>query len=73
VPRGARSTTAATALVNSGRAGRCPSRGMGVIRSQASTSAGVKAYEESQENAIPIPPMSPNWLKPRKSVAISDA
>jgi hypothetical protein len=70
--RGARSTAHETARVNTGRAGRCPSRGIGARRSHASTSGGVMRYDVIQESVIPIPPISPNWLKPRKSEDMSE-
>ncbi len=41
VARGARSMAQETALVKIGRPGRCPGRGIGAWRSQASTSGGV--------------------------------
>jgi hypothetical protein len=45
----------------------------GRSRSRARTSAGSVVYAASQASAMPVSPMRPNWLKPRKSVTPSAA
>jgi hypothetical protein len=34
---------------------------------------GTSTYVDSQLTTIPTPPITPNWLKPRKSVSASEA
>ena len=36
-------------------------------------SGGIRTNASSQESTMPMPPMNPNWRKPRKSVSASDA
>ena len=52
------------ALRFGGRAGR---------RSPQAASGGMRTKASTHEKIIPMPPMNPNWRKPRKSVSASDA
>ena len=44
----------------------------GRTRSARTIKGGMKAYVATQQSSMPMRPMKPNWLKPRKLTAPSD-
>lgn len=54
------------------RVAQPPSGLMGRTISEAESSAGRQTYVATQQSIIPVPPMIPKCLKPRKSVIISE-
>ena len=55
------------ALIESGLVGRNPG-----TFSKTTMSAGTHGIIDTQTSSMPTKPIQPNWLKPRKSVTVSE-